>query len=106
MAESSFHGKLAIQQRVLTSYRAAFFDKLAEACDDGLGVFAGSASPTEGITPGELKTASFTPAIDSHVPAGPLGLYWQRGLLTGLDDWNPDALTVEANPRYLSAPAA
>ena len=106
MAEPSFHGKLAIQQRVLTPYRAAFFDKLAEACDGGLSVFAGSASLTEGITPGELKTASHTPAANLHLPAGPFTLYWQKGLLSWLDGWNPDALIMEANPRYLSTPGA
>jgi glycosyltransferase involved in cell wall biosynthesis len=106
MADISFHGKLAVQQRVLTPYRAAFFDKLAEACDGGLSVFAGSASPTEGITPGELKTASYTPAANLHFPAGPFSLYWQKGLLSWLESWNPDALIMEANPRYLSTLAA
>jgi glycosyltransferase involved in cell wall biosynthesis len=106
MAEPSFHGKLAVQQRVLTPYRAAFFDKLAEACDGGLSVFAGSASPMEGITPGELKIANHTRAANLHFPTGPFTLYWQKGLLTWLEAWNPDALIMEANPRYLSTPAA
>jgi glycosyltransferase involved in cell wall biosynthesis len=33
-------------------------------------------------------------------------LCYQRGLLDWLTDWNPDALIVEANPRYLSTPPA
>ena len=36
-----YPGKLALQQRVLTPYRAAFFDALAAACDGGLSIFAG-----------------------------------------------------------------
>jgi glycosyltransferase involved in cell wall biosynthesis len=31
---------------------------------------------------------------------------YQRGFIHWLEDWNPDALIVEANPRYLSTPAA
>jgi glycosyltransferase involved in cell wall biosynthesis len=37
---------------------------------------------------------------------GSLYLCHQRGLTDWLDEWNPDSLIVEANPRYLSTPSA
>jgi glycosyltransferase involved in cell wall biosynthesis len=33
-------------------------------------------------------------------------LCYQQGLIDWLEEWNPDALIVEANPRYLSTPSA
>ena len=41
MTTTQFPGKLALQQRVLTPYRAAFFDALALACQGGTCVCAG-----------------------------------------------------------------
>ena len=40
-----FPGRLAVQQRVLPSYRAPFFDLLASACDGGMSLFAGRPRP-------------------------------------------------------------
>lgn len=100
-------GRLAIQQRVLTPYRAAFFDLLAQSCDGGLSVCAGMPRPEESIaTTDKLQVARYKLARNIHILRGPLYLCYQRGLLEWLADWNPDALIVEANPRYLSAPAA
>ena len=45
----TFSGRLGVQQRVLTTYRVAFFDALAQACDGGLSVFAGLPRPEESI---------------------------------------------------------
>ena len=45
----TFRGRLALQQRVLPSYRAPFFDLLAESCEGGLSLFAGQPRPEEGI---------------------------------------------------------
>jgi glycosyltransferase involved in cell wall biosynthesis len=102
-----YPGKLAIQQRVLTPYRAAFFDTLAQSCDGGLAVFAGLPRPAESITITQaLQVAGYTFARNLHLLRGPLYLCFQRGLLRWLADSNPDALIVEANPRYLSTPAA
>ena len=101
-----FAGKLAIQQRVLPPYRAGFFDLLAAACDGGLSVFAGNPRPGEAIPRGELHAARFAPARNLHLLGGPVYFCWQAGLPDWLADWDPDALVVEANPRYLSTPAA
>ncbi len=49
MADTGFPGKLALQQRVLTAYRAPFFSALAQACEGGLSVCAGLPRPEESI---------------------------------------------------------
>ncbi|MBU0511088.1 MAG: glycosyltransferase [Chloroflexi bacterium] len=102
---SPFVIHLALQQRVLPAYRAPFFDMLADACDGGLSVFAGQPLPVEGIaTADHLELARLTPARNLHFrdPSSSAYLCWQRGLTRWLDEWQPDALIVEANPRYLS----
>lgn len=97
--------RLGLQQRVLPAYRALFFDALAEACPGGLSVFAGQPRPDESIAIArELRTTHLAPARNLHwlSPSSPLYLCWQAGLLRWLEDWQPDALVVEANPRYPS----
>jgi glycosyltransferase involved in cell wall biosynthesis len=104
--EVKFPGRLGLQQRVLPSYRAPFFDMLASACEGGMSLFAGQARAEESIAGGELQVAEHVPARNIHLLKGPLYLCYQRGVLDWLSDWKPDALIVEANPRYLSTPAA
>jgi glycosyltransferase involved in cell wall biosynthesis len=104
--DKHFAGKLAIQQRVLPPYRAAFFDLLAAACDSGLSVFAGNPRPGEAIPRGELRIARLAAARNLHLLGGSAYFCWQAGLPDWLVDWDPDTLVVEANPRYLSTPAA
>jgi glycosyltransferase involved in cell wall biosynthesis len=99
---SRFSGRLALQQRVLPNYRVPFFDMLAQACDGGLSVFAGWPRRDEGIASGETRVAKHTEAHNLHFLSGPYYVCEQRGLTHWLADWNPDALIVEANPRYLS----
>jgi glycosyltransferase involved in cell wall biosynthesis len=104
-----FAGRLGLIQRVLPTYRAPFFDALAGACTAGVGLFAGLPGADEAIaTTNVLHTAHFTPAQNAHIfsPSNPLYFCYQRGLLEWLSAWNPDALIVEANFRYLSTPAA
>jgi len=101
-----FHGRLALQQRVLPSYRVPFFDMLAQACGGGLSVFAGSPQADEGITNGKLQAANYAPAKNIHLFRGALYLCYQGGLVDWLEQWNPDALIVEANPRYLATSSA
>ncbi len=99
--------KLALQQRVLTTYRAPLFDALAQACAGGLSVFAGLPRPEESIAATDkLQVARYSAAHNLHILRGPLYFCYQRGLLDWLAAWNPDAIIVEANPRYLATPAA
>lgn len=102
-----FSGKLGLQQRVLPTYRAPFFDLLAAACDGGMSLFTGLPRRVEGIAATDkLKVARAHPGKNIHLFGGRLYLCYQVGLLHWLKGWNPDALIVEANPRYLSTPAA
>jgi glycosyltransferase involved in cell wall biosynthesis len=104
-----FPGRLALQQRVLPAYRAPFFELLAASCREGLSVYAGQPQPVEGITPArQLTVAHLHPGrnLNFRHPASPFYLCWQRGLLQWLQHENPQALIVEANPRYLSTPLA
>ena len=103
---STFPGRLGLQQRVLPSYRVPFFDMLASACKDGMSLFAGQARAVENIASGKLQVAEYAPAQNHHLLKGSLYFCYQGGLLDWLADWNPDALVLEANPRYLSTPAA
>ena len=102
-----FPGRLAVQQRVLPNYRAPFFDLLASACDSGMSLFTGLPRRSEGITTAnQLRTANYRLGKNLHLFDGPFYLCYQFGLLDWLKNWNPDALIVEANSRYLSTPAA
>jgi glycosyltransferase involved in cell wall biosynthesis len=102
-----FRGRLAIQQRVLTTYRATFFDALAQACEGGLCVGAGKPRPQESIAVADsLQVAQYAYLRNIHLLRGRLYFCWQPGLLRWLADCNPAALILEANPRYLSTPAA
>ncbi len=103
MAEVRFPGKLALQQRVLTAYRAPFFEELAQACEGGLSVCAGLPRPEESITTtDQIHFANFTPIENIHLLKGAFYFCYQRGLPAWLEMCSPDALIVEANPRYLA----
>jgi len=103
----TFNGRLGLVQRVLPVYRALFFDALAAACTSGLGVFAGEPRPNESIVSAkELNTARWTHADNLHLLRGPFYLCYQRGLMDWLREWQPAALIVEANPRYLATSSA
>lgn len=102
----NFDGKLGLQQRVLPSYRVPFFDLLAQSCN-GMSLFAGQARPVEMVKDGsQLLITNYHPARNLHIFSGAFYFCYQRGFIRWLEDWNPDALIVEANPRYLSTPAA
>jgi glycosyltransferase involved in cell wall biosynthesis len=102
-----FPGRLAVQQRVLTPYRAAFFDLLAQNCDRGLTVCAGLPRPEESIAVTDnLVFAHCHPVKNIHLLRGPLYFCHQRRLLDWLAAEDPQALIMEANPRYISAYAA
>lgn len=104
--KNEFNGRLGLQQRVLPAYRASFFDALNSACTDGLSVFAGQPLPDEAIrTTDHLEMAHFFPARNRHIGhiSSSFYLCWQSGLLRWLNKVQPDALILEANPRYLSS---
>lgn len=103
MSLPSYAGRLALQQRVLPEYRAAFFDSLASRCEGGLEVYAGEPRSDEAIlTAGSLSRARFRAARNIHLLSGNLYLCLQPGILGWLAQWDPDALILEANARYPS----
>jgi glycosyltransferase involved in cell wall biosynthesis len=103
----SFPGKVGLIQRVVPEYRAPFFNALGNACRGGLSVFAGLPRPDEMIKPVDrLEGARLTYGKNLHLFSGKAYLCLQYGLIGWLQAWNPDALIVEANPRYLRTPAA
>jgi len=70
-----------------------------------LSVFAGQPQPDESITAAsQLQVARFVLARnwDPLKTSSPGYVLWQRGLLAWLRQWDPQALIVEANSRYLS----
>ncbi|KXK12948.1 MAG: putative glycosyltransferase [Chloroflexi bacterium OLB14] len=101
-----FKGKLALQQRVLPSYRVPFFDLLASHCENGMTLFAGQARSEEMIVSGSTQLAEHVEARNIHLLNGKFYLCYQTGFINWLEKSNPDALIVEANPRYLSTPFA
>jgi glycosyltransferase involved in cell wall biosynthesis len=101
-----YPGRLGLQQRVLPSYRVPFFDALAAACEGGLSLYAGQARGDESILAGKLRVAEHARARNVHLLGGAFYFCYQPGILNWLANWDPDALILEANPRYLSTPAA
>src|SRR5574338_1645344 len=104
---SDFTGKVGVVQRVLPQYRTAFFDLLAEKCQGGLCVFAGYPRPSDHIlSANTLNIAKWVKAENQHMFSGPAYCCRHRGLIEWLDEWQPDVLIAEANPRYVTTPAA
>lgn len=105
--ESRYSHRLGLQQRVLPSYRIEFFKSLARACQGGLSVFAGRPRAKEAIDSADaLQVAHLYPAHNLHILSGKTYLCYQTNLMRWLEDWDPQALVIEANPRYLSSAAA
>jgi glycosyltransferase involved in cell wall biosynthesis len=106
MSMSRYPGRLALQQRVLPSYRVPFFDLLAESCEKGMSLFAGLPRPAEMIASGQTRIAQLKQAENIHLFSGAFYLCHQKGVTNWLEEWEPDALIVEANPRNISTPSA
>lgn len=105
--QTNFTGKLAVQQRVLPSYRVPFFEELASLCEGGMSLFAGKPRLVEAIqTADALQGARLVAAENWHLLNGPLYLCYQPGITAWLQAEQPDALVVEANSRYPSTPKA
>ncbi len=103
---NNYSGRLALQQRVLPSYRVPFFDLLAESCESGMSLFAGLPRPVEMIQSGKTQIAKFTQAENIHLLGGAFYLCYQKGIVNWLEEWDPSALIVESNPRNISTSAA
>ena len=96
-----YHGKLALQQRVLPTYRVPFFEELAKACTGGFSLFAGQPRSSEAIrVADELQHGLVVHTENRHVLGGRFYLCYQPGIVSWLKEWQPDALVVEANSRY------
>jgi len=107
MTYSMFDGRLALLQRVLPSYRRAFFEALAARCKNGLHLLTGQPRPSEAIHPaGNLDGIELTMTRNWHISQGKSYLCYQNGVTRWLSGSNPDVLVAEANPRYLSTPPA
>ncbi len=99
--------RLGLQQRVLPEYRVNLFDALAASCRNGLSVFAGDPRPSESIdTSAKLNVAVQAHASNVHIFRGRGYFCLQPNFIQWLNEWQPDALIVEANTRYLSTPSA
>jgi glycosyltransferase involved in cell wall biosynthesis len=104
---SPIPARLGLQQRVLPEYRLPLFEALAEACPKGMALFAGLPRPQESIEgKSQPKNVCYTQSTNHHLFNGPFYLCWQSGLIRWLEDWQPDVLILEANPRYVRNPAA
>jgi glycosyltransferase involved in cell wall biosynthesis len=107
VSSPQFPGRLAVQQRVLPSYRVPFFELLAKDCAGGMSLFAGQPMAKEGIiTATTLARGELENGHNLHLLSGQLYMCYQHGLLGWLERVNPEALVLEANPRYLSSAAA
>ena len=71
-----------------------------------MSLFAGMARDEESVKAGKLQIANYQLAENVHLFGGVFYLCHQKGLLNWLADWNPDALIMEANLRYLATPSA
>jgi len=104
---TSFKGKLGLQQRVLPTYRVPFFQALASKCDGGLSLFAGRPREFEAIhTAKQIDGVEISKAENQHLFSKQFYICKQRNIIEWLEETDPDALIVEANPRYLSTPDA
>ncbi len=100
--EHRFDGHLVVQQRVLPGYRVPFFQRLAAYCSR-LTVVAGMPRPEETIAPAAgLDGVEWLRLENRHIGGGALYFCTQPRLLSHLMSSPPDALVLEANPRYLT----
>ncbi|MBT3240903.1 MAG: glycosyltransferase [Chloroflexi bacterium] len=103
----SYSGKVVIQQRVLPSYRASLFEEIADRCPNGFSLFVGEPREEEAIkTATSLTSGRLVKADNQHFFRGKYYFCKQKGFVEMLEDFQPDALIIEANPRNISTPSA
>lgn len=96
--------RVGVQQRVFPAYRAPFFDALGRSCSGGVSVFAGKPMEWEALgQEGQLDTAQLVHSENLYIGWGALLAVWQHGLKDWLEQWRPDVLIMEANPRTISS---
>ncbi len=71
-----------------------------------MSLFAGMAREEESVKAGKLQIANYKLGENVHLFGGAFYLCYQKGFLNWLADWNPNALIMEANPRYLATSSA
>lgn len=104
---STITARVGLQQRVFPEYRAPFFDLLSKACLQGFSFFYGQPRSDEAIINAPNKQPfDVEQGLNVHLFRGRTYFCYQRGLVRWLERWQPNVLVVEANPRYLSTPAA
>ncbi len=103
---SSIQARVGIQQRILPAYRVPFFDMLAGECKGGLCVYAGDPLPGESVLIGKTEVSRFEHAKNRRLPFNLGGMLWQTNILEWVNEWKPDILICEANPRTRTTPAA
>jgi len=95
--------RIGIQQRALPHYRVSLYDAIAERCSDRVEVFAGYPEPAEGVVRAEsLSHAGWRRIGNVCVGVGRQKAYWQPGFVRWLENFCPDVLLAESNPRILS----
>lgn len=99
--------RVGLQQRVFPEYRAPFFSLLAQSCLQGFSLFTGLPREDEAIKAcSGFKSLDYQLGKNVHISRGKTYFCLQQGLIRWLERWQPGVLIVEANPRYLSTPAA
>lgn len=104
-----FKGRVGLIQRVKPNYRVPFFDELALRSEKGFSLAAGQPLAIESIPDHRLlQHGDWFKTTNLHflTPSHPLYLCYQKNIIGWLNQWDPDALIVEANFRYLSSYAA
>ena len=71
-----------------------------------MSLFAGMAREEESVKAGKLQIANYKLGENVHLFGGAFYLCYQKEFLNWLADWNPNALIMEANPRYLATSSA
>lgn len=105
----TYSGRAGIIQRVLSPYRIPVFDLIANGCTGGLSIASGKRAVGETLEEGDphaLRLAKHSELLNRHLFDGRYYLCWQSEIINWLNEWNPDILVVEANPRLLSTPLA
>ncbi len=98
--------RVGIQQRILPAYRVPFFDMLAGECKGGLSVFSGEPLPGESVLTGSPEVCQLEHAINRRLPFNLGGMLWQTNILDWVNEWKPEVLICEANPRTRTTFAA